>query len=261
MGCLINKGVKKVCKMVLGGLSEMYVGNIDEIAGVVYDAEGRITDLQLLPAAEIFRFEFEDNTAGIDQPIVVGTNTYVTPTVNMSLAGYEQERKEVVELLVLGKTFVVGKQRSNGLYIAAGIQNGLKATAGGGNTGLLAADFSGFLITLVGEETEFANEILKSAVDAIFVAPNEPQIFNVDPLTYAILGGDAFTLTGEGFTGATAVTFVNTVTAAEIPATSFVVVDDNTITGVSDAMAAADYKIKVVNPYGYGESIVEVTAS
>lgn len=66
----------------------------------------------------------------------------------------------------------------------------------------------------------------------------------VDPKSGAVAGGTAVTITGDQFTDATSVTFGGTA------ATSFEVVDDNTIEAVTPAHAAGAVNVVVTDPNG-----------
>jgi hypothetical protein len=75
----------------------------------------------------------------------------------------------------------------------------------------------------------------------------------VAPLTGAAAGTTAVTITGENFTGATSAAL------GGVNLTSFVVVDDETITGVSGAHAAGAVSATVVNPNGTGTKVTAYT--
>jgi hypothetical protein len=71
---------------------------------------------------------------------------------------------------------------------------------------------------------------------------NEPSVTTVDPRTGPEDGGTLVTITGEGFTGSTGVTF------GGVAGTEFDVVDDTTITVLTPAGAPATVPIVVENP-------------
>jgi hypothetical protein len=71
-----------------------------------------------------------------------------------------------------------------------------------------------------------------------------PVITSISPTTGPIAGGTTVTITGTGFTGATAVHFGTT------PATSFTVVNDTTITAVAPAGTAGGVDIRVTTAVG-----------
>ncbi|HWC34413.1 MAG TPA: IPT/TIG domain-containing protein, partial [Mycobacteriales bacterium] len=66
----------------------------------------------------------------------------------------------------------------------------------------------------------------------------------VSPSSGSTKGGTTVTVTGSGFTGATAVTFGATA------ATSYTVVSDTQITVVSPAHSAGTVNVSVTSPYG-----------
>ncbi|MGH6760857.1 MAG: IPT/TIG domain-containing protein [Phyllobacterium sp.] len=71
-----------------------------------------------------------------------------------------------------------------------------------------------------------------------------PTIASVAPATGSTVGGTSVTITGTGFTGATAMTFGGT------PATSFTVNNDTSITATTPAHAAGAVAIAVTTPGG-----------
>src|SRR5437762_12909825 len=72
----------------------------------------------------------------------------------------------------------------------------------------------------------------------------QPAVDTVTPNTGSTAGGTVVTLTGCGFTGATAVTFGAT------PATTFTVNSDTKITATSPAHAAGTVDVRVTTPAG-----------
>lgn len=77
------------------------------------------------------------------------------------------------------------------------------------------------------------------------LTPVVPTLYRADNTPYAAAGGTPFRLTGQGFTGTTAVTI------AGVAATSFKVWSDTEITGVAPAHAAGSgLPIVVTNPTG-----------
>ncbi|GES34583.1 IPT/TIG domain-containing protein [Streptomyces angustmyceticus] len=73
-----------------------------------------------------------------------------------------------------------------------------------------------------------------------------PIVTSITPGSGTTLGGDPITISGSGFTGATAVTLNST------PVAGFIVVDDNTITATTPAHAAGTVQASVTVPLGTG---------
>ncbi|MFD6225403.1 IPT/TIG domain-containing protein [Streptomyces sp. NPDC060232] len=73
-----------------------------------------------------------------------------------------------------------------------------------------------------------------------------PIVTSITPASGSTLGGEPITISGSGFTGATAVTLNST------PVAGFVVVDDNTITAITPAHAAGTVQASVTVPLGTG---------
>ena len=77
-----------------------------------------------------------------------------------------------------------------------------------------------------------------------FVYGALPTITSISPTSGAVGGGTTVTITGTGFTGATAVLFGTTA------ATSFTVVNDTTITAVSPVGTSGVVSVRVTTPVG-----------
>lgn len=84
-----------------------------------------------------------------------------------------------------------------------------------------------------------------------------PVVTAISPLTVAVAGGTSGTLSGTGFTGATAVNF------GTVSATSFTVVNDTTINFVSPPLAAGVSDVTIVTPIGTSalSTVDQVTAA
>ncbi len=78
----------------------------------------------------------------------------------------------------------------------------------------------------------------------LVVVPAALEIASIDPDTFAVAGGDPFTILGDHLFGATSVLFGAT------PATSYVVVNDTKITGVAPAHIAGAVTVTVTGPSG-----------
>ncbi len=83
-----------------------------------------------------------------------------------------------------------------------------------------------------------------SADEFTYSAASGPAVTAVTPNTGSTNGGDTVTITGSGFTGATAVTFGSTL------ATAFSVVSDTAIVATAPAESAATVDITVTTPSG-----------
>lgn len=76
-----------------------------------------------------------------------------------------------------------------------------------------------------------------------------PAVTSLSPATQSLAGGNSVTLTGSGFTGATAVMFGNT------PATSFTVNSATSITAVAPAGSAGTVNVSVTAPGGTSANV------
>lgn len=95
-----------------------------------------------------------------------------------------------------------------------------------------------------------------TAFPGTVVPPVAPTVTAISPASGAAAGGDTLTLTGTGFTGATAVNL------GPNPAANFSVVNDTTITAVSAAFPGPGvFDVAVTGPNGTGTLTGGYTAS
>lgn len=87
-------------------------------------------------------------------------------------------------------------------------------------------------------------EALNTAVGGGTGPGNAPVVTSISPSTGSVAGGNSVTVSGSGFTGATAVNF------GTIAATDFAVSSDTTVVSTSPAFAAGTVDVTVVTPNG-----------
>jgi N-acetylneuraminic acid mutarotase len=108
----------------------------------------------------------------------------------------------------------------------------------------MASGVIGTTIFVVGGATGFGNGI-QQTVNEAFSPVTAPAISAVSPADGPLAGGTTVTITGSGFTGATAVNFGST------PASSFTVTSDGQITAASPAAASVGpVDVTVTTPAG-----------
>lgn len=241
MGCLVTKGKTRNCRMTVGGLSELYLGNHESLGTVTYAADGSITGLTLKGDDVIYKYDFEKNTASANQPLQVGANKYVQPNVVMTIAGYDQDTKNILDVLALAKVFAIAKFRSGG-YFLMGLENGLEASALEANSGAAEGDLSGNTITLQGTETEFAPAISSATVVLLAAIPTVASFL---PTSGAV--ATAVTITGTNFKE------ISSVTIGGVEVALFTVVSTTSIT-TTVPVGAVDGAITVTGPNGTATS-------
>lgn len=196
-------------------------------------------------------------------PGLYKTGTAVTITTDVTLDAQGDPNAVWVFQIAQGLTMSTGKKviLTNGtkpeniFWVVTG-PTSLGATsvfngnilAGDGTTTIALLDgakVNGRLMT--GKDVTLLNNRVTIPTDASVHAG--PNVTSVSPAVGSIAGGTAVTLTGIGFTGATGVTFSGT------PATSFVVVNDNTITAVTPIKVAGPVNVVVTTPVGTGMGV------
>ena len=248
--------------MTVGGLSEAHLANLSDVLGFTQDVDGIVDSLTMKPGATFHTFQFEKNTASANQALTVGANKFITPTVSFLVAGYDQATKETMDIVSVATMVAIVKLRGSGKFLILGLGSGLEASANEGNSGAGEGDANGFTVTLVGVETEYANEINADVVDSVVVDVDEPTILNIAPLAYSTVGSESMVLTGTNFNEVTAVDAIEQIVGfPETSMPSFVIDSDTQITVTTPAITAGNYKIRVTHPVGNATSAVEIVVS
>jgi hypothetical protein len=87
--------------------------------------------------------------------------------------------------------------------------------------------------------TQESVSISAFTVTITYTTPVTPQVLSINPSSGSVNGGQAVTITGEGFTGAPGAT------VGGVALTSFLVVSDTSITGVTGAHASGSVDVVV----------------
>jgi hypothetical protein len=205
-----------------------------------------------------------DGVAGTDFTVVNGT------TITVTSPAHSPGDVEVVVLDPAGDSgplayeFLAIASVATALDPTFGpVEGGTAVTVtGSGFTGATGVDFDGtpgtaFVVVDDGTITVTSPAHSAGVVDVVVLDPagnSGPLDFefgavpssatSLTPTTGPEAGGTEVTINGSGFTGATGVTF------GGVAATSFTVVDDNTITAVTPAGASGTVDVVVLDPAG-----------
>ena len=126
------------------------------------------------PALHFYKFDLQSPTQGgkstITSPLKAPNGPAVyTHTAILNFNGLEAAKNLVVEMTAKARTVAVAVMRS-GKAFYLGAVNGLDLTDGAWEGGVKGEDFSGYTVTLMGEEAKFPYEF----DTALLVAPKFP---------------------------------------------------------------------------------------
>ena len=162
MACLITAGRIEPCKDSLGGLRNVYFINDDiGLSEVVFynpalPGAPVITDdvWYVENVASIYKFELKSNENVYDQEIVSSREngtTFFRQTLTIKLKKQDIATHNAVKTLAYAKPRIL-VENNEGQFFLVGMFRGCDLTAGSINNGGALGDFSGYSLTLQGEE-------------------------------------------------------------------------------------------------------------
>lgn len=168
MACALTQNYALDCKDSLGGLTEVYFMESDNVTSFV-EASGVITNLVKVVGKKFFKYE-----------LVKGTSSFVE-NINASIENgtvfYQQELTIILnklqtntrnEILLLAKNNLVAvAQDNNGAYWFLGLTRGVDISAGSGQSGAAEGDRSGYTLTFMGKEPSLAPSVNSTVSNAL----------------------------------------------------------------------------------------------
>jgi hypothetical protein len=167
--CKINQGITLGCgEYSMAGLSEIYIGNFDELVSTASDVNEQITAITLdSSAATIYKFEFGEDTAFFTQPFVnQNGNIAYNASVEFRVPNQNAEIILALKQIDFAKMFVIVRTRNNEFFMF-GETNPLKRTGGENSSGTAATDASGVSVILTGGGPSPAKQVTQSAALAL----------------------------------------------------------------------------------------------
>lgn len=161
MACLLSMGRAESCKDAVGGLKNVYFANFDiEPTDITYDA----TDTDLITAitgiANLYKFELKGNSTfiqNINSSRENGT-TFFEQVLTLELKKQDVATTKEIKILAYSRPHVI-VETNDGQYFIAGLLRGMDLSAGTIENGVNLGDYSGYKITLNGQEKTPANHL------------------------------------------------------------------------------------------------------
>ena len=166
MSCLINNGVSFDCINSVAGVKEIYLFTYSASTSYTSNANNEITGATSLN--NVYKFEFPRNTASYtDEAQVNAANQSIayTPTVSFKFNKMTAALRDKVLLVARTKVCAIVVDNM-GQYILLGMDNGLTASAAGGQSGTQPTDANEYHLTLSGIEDELGTFITYSTFSA-----------------------------------------------------------------------------------------------
>lgn len=161
MACLITAGIAKDCDFLVGGLKDLYIANLEDVASYTDTTpdDGIINTIVMVATKVFFTFEFDNNTASFNNELTVSNGQkYVTQTVTFQAASKEPEVIAELKNLALGTFVAIAVDRTGKRFIL-GRTNGLEATVQTLGSGAADGDFGGLAVTLSAVDIEYSQTL------------------------------------------------------------------------------------------------------
>ena len=167
MSCIsFSGGISKDCSNNIGGLSKLYLTDLDNITGITQSG-GTVSSIGMLGATTFYEFHFNRNSATFTEDLVKSVeagSALFEQTVTVTIPKREVSKRNTLALLTQRDLAVIVKD-SNGLYWYAGESEGMYLSESTSTSGTAKADGSNYVLTLKGFEMERA-----PGVDASIIA-------------------------------------------------------------------------------------------
>lgn len=141
----------------VGGVNKtVYLVPIDNVT-FSYDSDGYVVDIAMATvgsvAAQLLKFTGKEDKNNWSTPMTNGENVNTwNHTVNLSLYYNTPTELDTIEKACNATRLVAIMQNNDDTISILGPNKGLRATAGGGKSGVLINDSTAYEITLTGEE-------------------------------------------------------------------------------------------------------------
>lgn len=158
MPCDIESGRLEACKDSISGLDSIFFINYGDITAVTYITNDVIDSVT--GVSNLYKYELK-GTNTFDQNITSSREngtTFVEQTLAIQLKKQDAQTHKTVKMISYGRPHVVIKTKS-GQYALAGLNFGLDLTTAAVSSGTAMGDFSGYSLTLIGNEELLANFI------------------------------------------------------------------------------------------------------
>lgn len=153
MACLLNTKISKSCGYLVGGITELYLTNWEEVNTIT---SGTTTWTTGATQAKWFKFVPEKNSGSyIDELTVNNSMKSRNHSVSFRVNKKDQTSLDTMDQLSLATLVAIVKDRT-GNYVVLGKINGMEATVASSSSGQNETDESGLLVTLAGLQTESA---------------------------------------------------------------------------------------------------------
>ena len=158
MACLIGNGFTLDCRKSIGGVDEIWVGELEALNTSTFAVSGgAVTVMAMTGGKKFYNYKLRKHTseAKADNGGDVANGAgFITQSVQFQLDTFDVAKRNELRILAQKPLMFIVKD-NNGLYSLYGSGRGLDLTTGTGGTGKDANSLNGFNLTFTGEELEY----------------------------------------------------------------------------------------------------------
>ncbi|CAB4219907.1 hypothetical protein UFOVP1624_17 [uncultured Caudovirales phage] len=158
--CAIIQGYEIPCRNSVGGISEIYLTEIENKATLTA-VSGVITAFTLSSGKKFWTFKLEKENAEFTEKIVPSVENgtvYYEQEVKFSMKQLSASNRNNIRQIVQNRLFIIVKD-NNGVYWLLGEVNGCDLGASDGKTGKAMGDLNGYSLTFMGKEPAPAQQV------------------------------------------------------------------------------------------------------
>jgi hypothetical protein len=159
MACTTLTAITKGCDNNIGGITAIYINDMDNITSTTIDSASYMVDAQVV-SSNYEAFEFRRNTGNFTEETAVdfaNGSSFVTATVSLMFHRREASKSKAIKILSEGqRDLAIIVKDANGKYWYFPFAQ-LSATAEG--SGTAKADGSKYSVTFIAENENLAYEV------------------------------------------------------------------------------------------------------
>jgi hypothetical protein len=159
MSCTTLTAITKGCDNNIGGITAIYINDMDNITSTTIDSASYMVDAQVV-SSNYEAFEFRRNTGNFTEETAVdfaNGSSFVTATVSLMFHRREASKSKAIKILSEGqRDLAIIVKDANGKYWYFPFAQ-LSATAEG--SGTAKADGSKYSVTFIAENENLAYEV------------------------------------------------------------------------------------------------------
>ena len=169
MACVsFSGGIAKNCENNVGGLTKLYLTDLDNIVSVA-ESGGTVSTITMATASHFYEFEFNRNSATFTEDLVKSVeagSALFEQTITVTIPRREVAKRNTLALLTQRDLAVIIKD-SNGLYWYPGLDEGVYLSESTSTSGTAKADGSNYVLTLKGFEADRAPGVASGIISGL----------------------------------------------------------------------------------------------